>query len=347
MNTATASPTSDTDLSEDDGTAQLRALVGSILSAPVYDVALETPLQFAPRLSAHLNNQVLLKREDLQPVFSFKIRGAYTRVARLTPSERARGVITASAGNHAQGLALAAQRLGVRALIVMPTTTPRLKVEGVCARGATALLHGEGFAEALAHALQLAEQQGYTFVPPFDDPDVIAGQGTVAVELLRQYQSPLKAVFVPVGGGGLIAGVAAYIKYLRPEVRVIGVESQESACLQAALAANTRVVLPRVGRFADGVAVAQIGALNFEYCRRYVDEVVTVSNDEICSAVRAIYDDTRSITEPSGALAVAGLRQYVRREGIQGETLIAINSGANIDFDRLGQVIERSAVAHP
>ncbi|MEO1829695.1 MAG: threonine ammonia-lyase, biosynthetic [Pseudomonas sp.] len=347
MNTATATPTSDTDLSEDDGTAQLRALVGSILSAPVYDVALETPLQFAPRLSANLNNQVLLKREDLQPVFSFKIRGAYTRVARLTPSERARGVITASAGNHAQGLALAAQRLGARALIVMPTTTPRLKVEGVCARGATALLHGESFAEALAHALQLAEQQGYTFVPPFDDPDVIAGQGTVAVELLRQYQSPLHAVFVPVGGGGLIAGVAAYIKYLRPEVRVIGVESKESACLQAALAANARVVLPRVGRFADGVAVAQIGALNFEYCRRYVDEVVTVSNDEICSAVRAIYDDTRSITEPSGALAVAGLRQYVRREGIQGETLIAINSGANIDFDRLGQVIERSAVAHP
>ncbi|WP_425056378.1 threonine ammonia-lyase, biosynthetic [Pseudomonas abyssi] len=347
MNTATATPTSDTDLGEDDGTAQLRALVGSILSAPVYDVALETPLQFAPRLSANLNNQVLLKREDLQPVFSFKIRGAYTRVARLTPSERARGVITASAGNHAQGLALAAQRLGVRALIVMPTTTPRLKVEGVCARGATALLHGESFAEALAHALQLAEQQGYTFVPPFDDPDVIAGQGTVAVELLRQYQSPLHAVFVPVGGGGLIAGVAAYIKYLRPEVRVIGVESKESACLQAALAANARVVLPQVGRFADGVAVAQIGALNFEYCRRYVDEVVTVSNDEICSAVRAIYDDTRSITEPSGALAVAGLRQYVRREGIQGDTLIAINSGANIDFDRLGQVIERSAVAHP
>ncbi|MAC99230.1 threonine ammonia-lyase, biosynthetic [Pseudomonas abyssi] len=345
MNTAT--PTSDTDLSEDDGTAQLRALVGSILSAPVYDVALETPLQFAPRLSANLNNQVLLKREDLQPVFSFKIRGAYTRVARLTPSERARGVITASAGNHAQGLALAAQRLGARALIVMPTTTPRLKVEGVCARGATALLHGESFAEALAHALQLAEQQGYTFVPPFDDPDVIAGQGTVAVELLRQYQSPLHAVFVPVGGGGLIAGVAAYIKYLRPEVRVIGVESKESACLQAALAANARVVLPQVGRFADGVAVAQIGALNFEYCRRYVDEVITVSNDEICSAVRAIYDDTRSITEPSGALAVAGLRQYVRREGIQGDTLIAINSGANIDFDRLGQVIERSAVAHP
>ena len=347
MNTATATPTSDTDLSEDDGTAQLRALVGSILSAPVYDVALETPLQFAPRLSANLNNQVLLKREDLQPVFSFKIRGAYTRVARLTPSERARGVITASAGNHAQGLALAAQRLGARALIVMPTTTPRLKVEGVCARGATALLHGESFAEALAHALQLAEQQGYTFVPPFDDPDVIAGQGTVAVELLRQYQSPLHAVFVPVGGGGLIAGVAAYIKYLRPEVRVIGVESKESACLQAALAANARVVLPQVGRFADGVAVAQIGALNFEYCRRYVDEVITVSNDEICSAVRTIYDDTRSITEPSGALAVAGLRQYVRREGIQGETLIAINSGANIDFDRLGQVIERSAVAHP
>lgn len=343
MNTATATQTTDQDVSDDDGTAQLRALVGSILSAPVYDVANETPLQFAPRLSSSLNNQVLLKREDLQPVFSFKIRGAYTRVARLTPGERARGVITASAGNHAQGLALAAQRLGVRALIVMPTTTPRLKVEGVCARGATALLHGDGFPEALAHALQLADKYGYTFVPPFDDPDVIAGQGTVAVELLRQHQSALHAVFVPVGGGGLIAGVAAYIKYLRPEVKVIGVESEESACLQAALAANARVVLPEVGRFADGVAVAQIGALNFEFCRRYVDEVITVSNDAICAAVRDIYDDTRSITEPSGALAVAGLRAYVQREGIRDETLIAINSGANIDFDRLGQVIHRSA----
>ncbi len=338
-----SSPETDTDPCDDNATARLRALVGSILSAPVYDVANETPLQFAPRLSSSLNNQVLLKREDLQPVFSFKIRGAYTRVARLTPNERARGVITASAGNHAQGLALAAQRLGVRALIVMPTTTPRLKVEGVCARGATALLHGESFPEALAHALQLADKYGYIFVPPFDDPDVIAGQGTVAVELLRQYQSGLHAVFVPVGGGGLIAGVAAYIKYLRPEVRVIGVESAESACLQAALAANQRVVLSEVGRFADGVAVAQIGALNFELCRRYVDEVITVSNDAICAAVRDIYDDTRSITEPSGALAVAGLREYVRRGSLRDQTLIAINSGANIDFDRLGQVIDRSA----
>jgi len=340
-----SSTDTETDPSDDDAPARLRTLVGSILSAPVYDVATETPLQFAPRLSSDLNNQVLLKREDLQPVFSFKIRGAYTRVARLNPSERARGVITASAGNHAQGLALAAQRLGVRALIVMPTTTPKLKVEGVCARGATALLHGDGFPEALAHALQLADKYGYTFVPPFDDPDVIAGQGTVAVELLRQHQGALHAVFVPVGGGGLIAGVAAYIKYLRPEVRVIGVESEESACLQAALAADARVVLPAVGRFADGVAVAQIGKLNFAFCRRYVDEVITVSNDAICSAVRRIYDDTRSITEPSGALAVAGLREYVRREGIRDQTLIAINSGANIDFDRLGQVIERSCRA--
>lgn len=330
-----------------DRQARLKQQVASILSAPVYDVAIETPLQPAQRLSAQLGNQVLLKREDLQPVFSFKIRGAYTRVARLSPSERARGVITASAGNHAQGLALAAQKLGVRALIVMPTTTPRLKVEGVCARGATALLHGASFPEALAHALQLADRHGYTFVPPFDDPDVIAGQGTVAVELLRQHQGALHAVFVPVGGGGLIAGVAAYIKYLRPEVKVIGVESKESACLQAALAANSRVVLPEVGRFADGVAVAQIGKLNFEFCRHYVDAVVTVGNDAICTAVRDIYNDTRSITEPSGALAVAGLREYVRREGICDKTLVAINSGANIDFDRLGQVIERAGRETP
>ena len=323
--------------------ARLKQQVASILSAPVYDVAIETPLQPAQRLSAQLGNQVLLKREDLQPVFSFKIRGAYTRVARLSKEARARGVITASAGNHAQGLALAAQKLGIRALIVMPTTTPALKVEGVRSRGATALLHGEAFPEALTCALQLAQEHGYTFVPPFDDPDVIAGQGTVAVELLRQHQSALHAVFVPVGGGGLIAGVAAYIKYLRPDVKVIGVESEESACLQAALAAGRRVVLPKVGRFADGVAVAQVGEHNFALCRHYVDDVITVSDDAICSAVRDIYDDTRSITEPSGALAVAGLREYVRREGVRDQTLIAINSGANIDFDRLGQVIERAS----
>ena len=307
--------------------ARLKQQVASILSAPVYDVAIETPLQPAKRLSAQLGNQVLLKREDLQPVFSFKIRGAYTRVARLSPEARARGVITASAGNHAQGLALAAQKLGIKALIVMPTTTPALKIEGVRSRGATALLHGEAFPEALTRALQLAEEHGYTFVPPFDDPDVIAGQGTVGMEVLRQQ------------GGQLDA---AYVKYLRPEICIIGVESEESNCLQAALAAGSRVVLPKVGRFADGVAVAQVGEHNFALCRHYVDEVITVSNDDICAAVRDIYDDTRSITEPSGALAVAGLKAYVAREEIKDQVLVAINSGANIDFDSLRHVIERA-----
>ena len=322
--------------------ARLKQQVASILSAPVYDVAIETPLQPAQSLSAQLGNQVLLKREDLQPVFSFKIRGAYTRVARLSPEARARGVITASAGNHAQGLALAAQKLGIKALIVMPTTTPALKIEGVRSRGATALLHGEAFPEALTRALQLAEEHGYTFVPPFDDPDVIAGQGTVGMEVLRQQGGQLDAIFVPVGGGGLIAGIAAYVKYLRPEIRIIGVESEESNCLQAALAAGSRVVLPKIGRFADGVAVAQVGEHNFALCRHYVDEVITVSNDDICAAVRDIYDDIRSITEPSGALAVAGLKAYVAREEIKDQVLVAINSGANIDFDSLRHVIERA-----
>jgi len=324
--------------------ARLKQQVASILSAPVYDLAIETPLQTAKALSSRLGNQVLLKREDLQPVFSFKIRGAYTKIARLSQAARARGVITASAGNHAQGVALAAQHLGIKALIVMPTTTPALKIEGVRSRGATALLHGEAFPQALVLALQLAEQHGYTFVPPFDDPDVIAGQGTVAVEVLRQQGGQLDAIFVPVGGGSLIAGISAYVKYLRPDIRIIGVESEESACLQAALQAGERITLPKVGRFADGVAVAQVGQHNFELCRHYVDEVLTVSNDDICAAVRDIYDDTRSITEPSGALAVAGLKQYVKREQCRNQVLVAINSGANIDFDNLRYVIERAGV---
>ncbi len=347
--TSTPPPTNEPQPLDDDGVsnlprARLKHLVTRILSAPVYDLAVETPLQSAAGLSARLGNDVLLKREDLQPVFSFKIRGAYTKIARLSDAARARGVITASAGNHAQGVALAAHKLGIKALIVMPTTTPALKVEGVRSRGATALLHGEAFPEALTLALQLAEQDGYTFVPPFDDPDVIAGQGTVAVEILRQQGGQLDAIFVPVGGGSLIAGVCAYVKYLRPDIRIIGVESEESACLQAALAAGERVTLPKVGRFADGVAVAQVGLHNFEFCRHYVDEVITVSNDAICAAVRDIYDDTRSITEPSGALAVAGLKQYVKRENCRDQVLVAINSGANIDFDSLRYVIERAGV---
>ncbi|MDF9756630.1 biosynthetic threonine ammonia-lyase long form [Pseudomonas hunanensis] len=316
--------------------------VRRILSAPVYDLAIETPLQAAPALSASLGNQVLLKREDLQPTFSFKIRGAYTRLSRLTPAQRARGVITASAGNHAQGVALAASHLGIKATIVMPTTTPSLKVEGVRSRGGHVVLHGESFPHALAHALQLADRDGATFVPPFDDPDVIAGQGTVAMEILRQHPGPLHAIFVPVGGSGLIAGIAAYVKYLRPEVKVIGVEPQDSNCLQAALAAGERVILPQVGTFADGVAVAQVGAHCFELCRHFVDEVVTVGSDELCAAIKDIYDDTRSITEPSGALAVAGIKRYVAREGLQGQTMVAIDSGANVNFDRLRHVAERA-----
>ena len=316
--------------------------VRRILAAPVYDLAIETPLQAAPALSASLNNQVLLKREDLQPTFSFKVRGAYTRLSRLSPAQRERGVITASAGNHAQGVALAAARLGLQATIVMPTTTPELKIAGVRSRGGEVVLHGESFPHALAHALHLADSQGATFVPPFDDPDVIAGQGTVAMEILRQQPGALDAIFVPVGGGGLLAGIAAYVKYLRPAVRVIGVEPQDSNCLQAALAAGQRVILPQVGTFADGVAVAQVGAHCFELCRHFVDEVITVGNDELCAAIKDIYDDTRSITEPSGALAVAGIKKYVAREGIVGQTLVAIDSGANVNFDRLRHVAERA-----
>ncbi|WIE47263.1 threonine ammonia-lyase, biosynthetic [Pseudomonas sp. GM17] len=322
----------------------LEHYVKKILAAPVYDLAVRTPLQLAPALSAALSNQVLLKREDLQPTFSFKIRGAYNKLVQLSDEQKRRGVITASAGNHAQGVALAARELRIKATIVMPSTTPQLKVQGVSSRGAEAVLQGDSFPFALAHALQLAERSGQTFVSPFDDPDVIAGQGTVGMEILRQHPGRLDAIFVPVGGGGLIAGIAAYVKYLRPEVRIVGVESEHSNCLQQALQAGERVVLPSVGTFADGVAVAQVGAHCFELCRALVDEVITVSNDELCCAMKDIYDDTRSITEPSGALAVAGIKQYVARSGAQGETLVAIDSGANINFDRLGQVAERAAL---
>ena len=322
-------------------TALLEHYVKKILAAPVYDLAVRTPLQAAPALSALLGNQVLLKREDLQPTFSFKIRGAYNKLVQLSAEQKARGVITASAGNHAQGVALAARELGIRARIVMPATTPELKVLGVRSRGAEAVLHGDSFPLALAYALQLADTSGCTFVSPFDDPYVIAGQGTVAMEILRQQQGPLDAIFVPVGGGGLIAGIAAYVKYLRPEVRIIGVEPEGSSCLLAALRAGERVVLPSVDGFADGTAVAQIGAFGFEICRQWVDEVITVSNDQLCSAIKLIYDDTRSITEPSGALAVAGIRQYVSTRGVAGQTLIAVNSGANINFDSLRYVAER------
>ncbi|WP_434457596.1 threonine ammonia-lyase, biosynthetic [Stutzerimonas urumqiensis] len=320
----------------------LEQYVKKILTSRVYDVAVETPLQPARQLSERLDNQILLKREDLQPVFSFKIRGAYNKLAQLSPDELSRGVVTASAGNHAQGLALAARELGIEATIVMPRTTPELKVQGVRARGGKVVLHGDAFPEALAHSLRLIEQEGYAYIHPYDDPDVIAGQGTVAMEILRQRQGSIDAIFVPVGGGGLIAGIAAYIKYLRPEIKVIGVEPDDSNCLQQAMAAGERVTLPQVGLFADGVAVAQIGQHTFELCRNHVDEVITVSTDEICAAIKDIYDDTRSITEPAGALGVAGIKKYVEREGASGQTLIAIDSGANINFDRLRHVAERA-----
>lgn len=318
--------------------------IKKILSARVYDVAKETPLDEARSLSKRLNNRVLLKREDLQPVFSFKLRGAYNKMAQLTEAERQRGVIAASAGNHAQGLAMSASVLGVKATIVMPKTTPDIKVNSVRARGAQVVLEGDTFDEAFAHSQQLVEEHGYVYVHPFDDPDVIAGQGTIGMEILRQEPGPVDAVFVPVGGGGLIAGIAVYIKYLRPEVKVIGVESEESACLKAALAADDRVVLPQVGIFADGVAVSQIGKNTFEVCRQYVDEVITVNTDEICAAIKDIFDDTRSITEPAGAVALAGLKKYVQRDDAENETLIAIDSGANVNFDRLRHVSERAEI---
>ncbi|KJU79398.1 threonine dehydratase [Ectopseudomonas oleovorans] len=320
----------------------LEQYVKKILTSRVYDVAVETPLQPARQLSERLGSQILLKREDLQPVYSFKIRGAYNKLAQLSAEELARGVVTASAGNHAQGLALAAKHLGVKATIVMPRTTPELKVQGVRSRGGKVVLHGDAFPEALAHSLKLVEEKGYTYIHPYDDPLVIAGQGTVAMEVLRQHQGHIDAIFVPVGGGGLIAGIAAYVKYLRPEIKVIGVEPDDSNCLQQAMAAGERVVLPTVGLFADGVAVAQIGQHTFDICKDHVDEVITVSTDEICAAIKDIYDDTRSITEPAGALAVAGIKRYVERQGANGEVLVGIDSGANVNFDRLRHVAERA-----
>ncbi|QEQ98475.1 threonine ammonia-lyase, biosynthetic [Neptunomonas concharum] len=316
--------------------------IKKILEARVYDVAVETPLDNAKGLSERLNNRVLLKREDQQPVFSFKIRGAYNKMIQLSEAERACGVVAASAGNHAQGLAMAARHLGVKATIVMPKTTPDVKVNNVRRLGGKVVLHGDAFDEASAHAQKLVAEKGLTYVHPFDDPDVIAGQGTVAMEILRQESGPIDAIFVPVGGGGLISGIAAYVKYLRPETKVIGVESEDSACLAAALEAGKRVTLSQVGIFADGVAVALIGENTFEICQQFVDEVITVNTDEICAAIKDIYDDTRSICEPAGALGVAGMKKYVAREACEHKTLIAIDSGANVNFDRLRHIAERS-----
>lgn len=315
-----------------------------ILDARVYDVAIETPLDHAKQLSKRFNNNILLKREDLQPVFSFKIRGAYNKMAHLGPEQLKHGVITASAGNHAQGLALAAEYLGVKAKIVMPKTTPQIKVDAVRSRGGTAVLFGDTFDEAYRHAREISEEKKLPFVHPYDDPEVIAGQGTIGMEILRQYNGPIDAIFVPVGGGGLLAGVAAYIKFVRPDIKVIGVESDESACLAAAMEKQRRVVLPQVGIFADGVAVAQIGKETFRVIRKTVDEVITATTDEICAAIKDIFDDTRSIAEPAGALALAGLKKYIAEHACEGQTLVAIDSGANINFDKLRYISERTEI---
>lgn len=318
--------------------------IKKILDARVYDVAIESPLTRARSLSKRLSNNIYLKREDLQPVFSFKCRGAYNAIAQLSDEEKARGVICASAGNHAQGVALASRELGIKATIVMPRTTPEIKVKSVRDRGAKVVLKGDAFDEAATHAAELVEKHGLTYIPPFDDPNVIAGQGTVAMELMWQFTKPLHAVFIPVGGGGLIAGMAAYIKYLRPETRVIGVEPDDSNCLQAALKAGERVRLDEVGIFADGVAVKQIGKHPWDVCKDCVDEVVTVSTDEICAAIKDVFDDTRSILEPAGALSVAGIKKYIQREQLEGENLAGVLSGANMNFDRLRYISERTEI---
>lgn len=315
-----------------------------ILTARVYDVAIETPLEVAPGLSTRLRNKVWLKREDLQPVFSFKLRGAYNKMASLTPEESKRGVCAASAGNHAQGVAMSARRLGIDATIVMPKTTPEIKVKAVAARGAKVELVGNTYDDAYQYARQITQERGLTFVHPYDDAVVIAGQGTVAMEMMRQHPIPeqIEAVFVPVGGGGLIAGVAAYIKALYPQIKVIGVEPEDSACFHDALKAGERVVLEQVGIFADGVSVKQMGEEPYRVAKELVDEVVLVTTDEICAAIKDIFEDTRSIAEPAGALGVAGLKKYVDRERCEDKFFIAIDSGANMNFDRLRHVAERA-----
>ena len=318
-----------------------------ILSAKVYDVARETPIDQLQFLSGQLGNQVLAKREDLQPIFSFKLRGAYNKIAHLSVAAKKRGVVAASAGNHAQGVALSAARLKTRATIVMPVTTPAIKIRSVKTLGgdwAKVILHGDRFDDACQHAIQLAKSSGATLVHPYDDPDVIAGQGTIGMEILRQIPGPLDAIFIPVGGGGLIAGIGTYVKYLRPDIRIIGVEAEESACLDAALTAGRRVTLPKPGIFADGVAVATMGKETFRLARHCVDEVVTVSNDEICAAVKLIFDDTRAIMEPAGALSLAGLIRTIKKKRIRNKHLLTINSGANVNFDRLRYVSKRYGV---
>ena len=313
-----------------------------ILRARVYDVAIQSPLERAPGLSKRLGNALLLKREDLQPVFSFKLRGAYNKMANLPEARRRKGVIAASAGNHAQGVALAAQKLRCPALIVMPVTTPRIKVNAVAARGAEVVLHGDSYAEAYARAKSLARRRGLTFVHPYDDPDVIAGQGTVGMEILRQHPSPIDAIFVAVGGGGFISGIAAYVKRLRPSIKVIGVEPYDADAMARSLKAGRRVKLEHVGLFADGVAVKEVGKETFRLCRQFVDGVVRVDTDEMCAAIKDVFEDTRVVLEPAGALAIAGAKAWVEKSGARGKTLVAVAGGANTNFDRLRFIAEQA-----
>ena len=321
-----------------------------ILTARVYDVAQETPLERADWLPRRLGNTVLLKREDLQPVFSFKLRGAYNKMVHLSAEQLSRGVICASAGNHAQGVALAAQRLGCRAVIVMPVTTPQVKVDAVVARGAQVVLHGDSYSDAAAHASALQAGQGLTFVHPFDDPDVIAGQGTIGMEILRQHPGPIDAIFVAIGGGGLAAGIGAYVKQIRPEIRLIGVQTTDSDAMARSLQAGRRIELQDVGLFSDGTAVKKVGEETFRLCREYLDDVILVDTDAACAAIKDVFQDTRSILEPAGALAIAGAKAWIERESaaagapVTGRTLVAVACGANMNFDRLRFVSERAEV---
>ena len=320
-----------------------------ILTSRVYDVAIETPLELAPALSGRMNNQIFFKREDMQSVFSFKLRGAYNKMAHLTPAQLKHGVICASAGNHAQGVALSAHRLGCRAVIVMPVTTPKVKIDAVKARGGEVVLFGESYSDAYAHALQLEKKHKLSFVHPFDDPDVIAGQGTIGMEILRQHAAPIHAVFVAIGGGGLIGGVAAYIKSVRPEIKVIGVQTTDSDAMARSIKSGRRITLTDVGLFSDGTAVKQVGEETFRLTKKYVDEIILVDTDAVCAAIKDVFTDTRSILEPAGALAIAGAKAYVQRaqenkKPLKDETLIAIACGANMNFDRLRFVAERAEV---
>ncbi len=308
----------------------------------VYDVAKNTPLELQSNLSARIGNRVLLKREDMQPVFSFKLRGAYNKMVSLPADILKRGVIAASAGNHAQGVALSAQKLDCRAVIVMPTTTPAIKIDAVKARGAEVVLFGDSYSDAYVHALELEKEQNLTFVHPYDDPEVIAGQGTIAMEILNVHPEPIEAIFCCVGGGGLLAGIAAYVKAVRPEIKIIGVEAKDAKAMTESLKTGKRVMLEQVGLFADGAAVKQVGEHTFKLCQQFVDEMIVVDNDAICAAIKDVFEDTRSILEPAGALAVAGLKAYAERENLHGKTLVAIASGANMNFDRLRFVAERA-----